>query len=159
MKSQQFKIFAVSVFVAGSMLCHMAFAADPVKTDASAEAFLRRVYATYQINQEPPLLESIATPALRDLLHQEQVALDGEMGVLDADPLCNCQDYDIKVQSIHFDHLSDTRASAVVKFTNFGKASEPVELELAKVGGVWRIDDVGGLQKALREELASLKKH
>ncbi|MFC5741537.1 DUF3828 domain-containing protein [Dyella tabacisoli] len=159
MKQQRLEIFGAWLFVASMMFCHGATAQDVEKTDASAENFLRRVYATYKTGSEPPELSSIATPALRDLLHQEQVALDGEMGVLDADPLCNCQDFDIKVQSIHFDHVSDAHASAVVTFTNFGKASKPVELELAKVKGVWRIDDVAGLQGELKKELKSLKKH
>jgi hypothetical protein len=142
-----------------TVLASAALANDFEKTDASAEGFLRRVYATYTLNQDPPLLETITTPTLRNLLHQEQVALDGEVGVLDSDPLCNCQDSDIKVQSIRFDHVSDAHATAVVTFTNFGKRSESVQLELAKVGGVWRIDDVGGLQNELKKELASLKKH
>lgn len=169
MKSQRFTVFGVCAFVVGTMLgqaffANAAFASDAStrdaekKADASAETFLRRVYATYKLNQDPPLLEDIATPALRSLLHQEQEALDGEVGVLDSDPLCNCQDFDIKVQGIRFDHASEAHTTAIVTFTNFDKHSESVQLELAKVGGVWRIDDVGGLQKALQDELKSLKK-
>ncbi|WP_266170121.1 DUF3828 domain-containing protein [Dyella subtropica] len=146
------------------LMCSHATPADAAKADASAEGFLRRVYATYKAEKDPPQLESLVTPSLRDLLHRDALALNGEMGAMDADPLCGCQDFDIVVQGIRVDPADDVHATAIVKFTNFGKVSEPVHLKLIKVDGSWRIDDVvsastSGLRKDLEDEIKNLKKH
>lgn len=155
---------AVACALMACLMCSHAAPANAGKADASADGFLRRVYAAYKAEKIPPQLDSLVTPSLRDLLHRDVLALNGEVGVTDADPLCGCQDFDIVVQGIRVDPADDVHATAIVKFTNFGEVSEPVHLKLIKVDGSWRIDDVvsattSGLRKDLENEIKTLSKH
>ena len=66
----------------------------------------------------------------------------GDVGALDGDPICDCQDFAItRVQVEVKPAAAPDRASAVVRFRNFGEP-QTVRLDLVVQGGGWRIDNI-----------------
>ncbi|MEM5459248.1 DUF3828 domain-containing protein [Paraburkholderia phytofirmans] len=133
---------------------------------ASAQRFLQTVYSAYTFNGDPPGIEAagshaIASPSLLQLIRKDQRALKGEAGYLDMDPICRCQDFDVKTTGIEVTVAKRQKAKAVVSFTNFRKPNR-VELDLVWVRGKWLIDDIRGsddrrsLRDALQAEIADL---
>lgn len=120
---------------------------------ASAKTFLQSVYTRYSKNG--PGVE-IAGPRAGRYLHSSLIGLlrqdaravgPGEVGVLDGDPLCSCQDwdgiYDLKID-VH--DPKDGRAEALVSFALF-KDAKPQDrrslmIALAQERGVWRVWNV-----------------
>lgn len=133
----------------------------------SAEPFLRQVYAQYKAGGTPidptgPDARTIYDPALLALILTDRKAVNGEAGVLDADPICACQDYDIKTIKLSVRSKGAGRAEATASFHNLGQATV-VRFDLSSVGGNWRIADIhqkglGSLRKALADEIASAGK-
>lgn len=135
----------------------------------SAKRFLQSVYGAYTFNGDPPGIEAsgshaIASPSLLQLIGKNQRALKGEAGYLDMDPVCRCQDFDVKTTRIDITVAKRRNATAVVSFTNF-KAPQKVELKLVWVRGRWLIDDIKGgddrrsLREALQAEMADVTRH
>jgi hypothetical protein len=117
---------------------------------ASAEQFVRQLYAGYvdTPNASPPspfgtAENGIFDPSLLALLRRERETAGGEMGLMDFDPICACQDWE-KLRVIHIDvTLKGTDdANAVVAFTNGGQR-EVVSYQLATVNRQWRVHDIG----------------
>ncbi|MDR8401091.1 MULTISPECIES: DUF3828 domain-containing protein [Paraburkholderia] len=132
----------------------------------SARRFLQGVYGAYTFNGDPPGIEAsgshaIASPSLLQLIRKDRRALKGEAGYLDMDPLCRCQDFDVKTTGIEVRVETHHKATAVVAFTNF-KEPRKVELDLLWVRGRWLIDDIRGsddrrsLRAVLQTEIADL---
>ncbi|WP_254073473.1 DUF3828 domain-containing protein [Acidisphaera sp. S103] len=80
------------------------------------------------------------------LIREDERNAHGEVGRLDHDPVCDCQDYDVMTG---FDCVvtqqTDRRASVSVRFVN-GATSTSVSFVLARIGNEWRIDDVADPQ-------------
>src|SRR5262245_38727285 len=93
--------------VAGLLAC-AAFAGPAgaqTSDTAGAEKFLRGVYAHYRDSNAPaPEIkdEDIYDAPLLALMAADSEAADGEVGYLDGDPMCDCQDYDIRDVRITF---------------------------------------------------------
>ena len=131
----------------------------------SAEAFLRSVYGRYKSGGKPIAptdadAASIYAPALVKLFLADEKAVNGEVGVLEADPICACQDFDIRSVRISSHQSAPGRADATARFNNLGTATV-VRFELVAVDGNWRIADideegVGLLSKALKDEIAAI---
>lgn len=132
----------------------------------SAEAFLRKIYSHYKAKGQPieltgPQAETILDPTLAALLRQDEQAVNGEVGVLDGDPICDCQDFDIRSVRVAVQPDGAGRAKATASFKNLGSATK-VSFDLATFMGQWRITNIYGanlpdLRKALEEEIASVK--
>jgi hypothetical protein len=125
----------------------------PAQDAASAKAFLQTIYARY--HKDGPGVDVSGAKAAR-FLHSSLVALlrqdarvvgPGEVGALDGDPLCSCQDwdgiYDLKID-VH--EVKEDRAEARVSFALFepAKAQDLRSLVITLAGerGAWRVWDV-----------------
>ncbi|MBS1802502.1 MAG: DUF3828 domain-containing protein [Acidobacteria bacterium] len=143
---------------------------------ASAKTFLQSVYSRYYKND--PGVE-IARPQARRYLHSSLIALlredsravgPGEVGVLDGDPLCSCQDWDgIFNLKIDVREPKADRVEASVSFA-LSKNAKPqdrrslmITLQLEK--GAWRVWNVVDrsdakaefdLRSELQKEIASM---
>ena len=132
----------------------------------SAETFLQKIYATYKakghpIGVEGPKAETILEASLATLLKTDQKLADGEVGAIDSDPICACQDYDIRSVSVTVTPNGTGKAKATASFSNLGSATK-VELDLVVVGGGWRIFDIheegmDSLRKVLEDDIAMMK--
>jgi hypothetical protein len=131
---------------------------------ASAETFVRNLYAQYQSKGKPPdfsgpKAHQIFDPSLIDLVDRDRKALQGEVGVISADPICACQDYDIKSVSVSVRSIGEGKASAVASFLNLGRRTS-VKFDLVTGPGGWRIYDIGedgidSLRASLTDEIAA----
>lgn len=108
-------------------------------------AFIRRVYAGYRHNGYSPLSEpeKLFSPTLTAAIRQDSSG--GEVGYLDGDPLCDCQDYDrISAQILSIRRPNARSASARVHVELGPKEVRDLRLSLVLTQSGWRIADVVG---------------
>jgi hypothetical protein len=130
----------------------------------SAGAFIRGLYASYKEGGRPvdlagPKAGTILAPSLVSLLRTDRKVLHDEVGVLDGDPICACQDFDIRSVRVAVTADGDQKARATARFDNLGAATE-VRFDLVLMKSGWRIFNIHeknlpDLRKALEEEIAS----
>lgn len=114
----------------------------------SAEAFLRRLYAPYVAGDANINPTGKAAPALFDarltaLIRQDQRNARDEVGALDGDPICDCQDFEpLKALSIAVQPSAAGPTTADVRFTN-GARSVSLRYSLTLTRSGWRISDIG----------------
>jgi len=114
----------------------------------SARKFVERVYADYanpdQRHQEQRQ-HKFYTPALLRLLLADRRGHSGEVGNLDGNPICDCQDPgnpgELKARSITVTATDATHAQAVVAFV-IVKEVRTATLSLVATAAGWRIDDI-----------------
>jgi hypothetical protein len=107
--------------------------------------FVERVYAGYARDDYSPLThpERIFAPALLAEFRADARLSRGEVGFMDADPLCQCQDAGGLHPSIL--SLSESRATATARISiRFGDSadSRQVTLRLVRLPAGWRIADI-----------------
>lgn len=140
---------------------------------SDAHAFVARIYAHYPVADRPhpfdPLGKderSVFDASLIGLIAEDQRLAHGEVGALDGDPLCDCQD-DGGLSFTVGPTTADGPLGAIVEVTRRDPNATPPEIEkinivLRWVSGAWRIHDVGSpnmsslrafLLKANRERL------
>ncbi len=120
-------------------------------SDAGARAFVAWLYSHYPTAEHRPALEPFGPdmgrvfhPNLIALIKQDQRLADGEVGALDGDPLCDCQDdggLTFRVASVR--STGPGRASAVVvRAYPSDREVEDITLDLVQTQGQWRVWDV-----------------
>jgi len=117
----------------------------------SAETFVRGLYVKYTPNGHPvafsyPDAKPIVDAPMLQWLHQDQVKANGEVGALDFDPVCQCQDWEhLKVDSVQSISGGPGSATVEVRFED-GSGKDPwrqtVRFDLVQVGGAWKIHDI-----------------
>ena len=118
--------------------------AQPAQTP---RAFLERVYAQYRSPRFSPLEhpERIFSPVLTAAIRRDQRLAKGEVGYLDGDPLCDCQDYQritLRIDSLRRPTRSTAAASVRVNLGFDQPRRLRLNLVLTKAG--WRVADVVG---------------
>jgi hypothetical protein len=109
-------------------------------------AFVERIYAQYHQSNYSPLdrPERVFAPPLTAAIREDARLAHGEVGFLDGDPLCDCQDtggMQARVTS-----LSTIGGSASARiFLRFSGTTDTraIRLRLVRTGRGWRIADVG----------------
>jgi hypothetical protein len=137
----------------------------PVKQNSSIEDFIHSIYVNYYeggpgINIGGPETDILLSPSLLQIMHHDNELVQGEAGFLDADPICECQDYgNIKVTEIAVKKINTSKSTAKVSFINFERPTI-VEFSLLKINGLWHIDDISsadmpsmraGLEREIKE--------
>jgi hypothetical protein len=133
-------------------------AAQPVETP---QRFLERVYLSYNSPGFSPLRHPARwfTPRLVAAIREDSRLAHGEVGYLDGDPLCDCQDSDEIAMAVdRFSRASRTRATAKVHLNIGIREMRDLRLSLQLTKAGWRIADVvsseGSLLAALRKSNA-----
>jgi hypothetical protein len=138
---------------------------------ADAKAFLEGLYAHYKTNTDNSFnmygasKRQVFDPDVIALLAADQKALKGDVGVLDSDWLCGCQDFVSLQTTIAVQSATPTTAEATADFRDTGMSDDKPgheSFDLVKVGSAWRIhdihtDDTPSLRKALSDEIKSLQ--
>lgn len=118
---------------------------------ADAKAFLEGLYANYA--KAPTSADTSFSPMGKDAksvfdqslidLMAKDARLTGSDGVgfIDADWICNCQDYDKITATVTVQSATATTAKAAADFKVFGDASHNA-FDLVKENGAWRVHDV-----------------
>ena len=138
----------------------------------SAAQFVRAIYSKYGPNGGPPSLfeENAGTvfhSSLIELAREDQTAVGpGEAGVIDYDPICNCQDTNVKFEhfKLQIQPAGESSCRATVSFADENGLPETLVLVLNKEDEQWRIYDIenhgrGGrpsLRAALEKEIQRL---
>lgn len=148
----------------------------PAQDAASAKALLLSVYRQYEngrqgIDPTGPYARLYFHSSLSALVRADEKAAAPEIGALDGDPICSCQDFDgIWDLNIDVHIVTPQRAIAKVAFALYGPKDRPsdalrrLDFTLAPERGQWRIYDVVdrtdpnqpfALRQALREDIAT----
>jgi hypothetical protein len=112
----------------------------------SPRQFIARVYAGYARENYSPLDKpaAIFAPALVREIREDQRLAKGEVGYLDGDPLCDCQDYGkLTAQVRTLKRPTKQSADAQVHVDlGIGEARD-LRLKLVLTADGWRVADVG----------------
>ena len=111
------------------------------------EAFARAIFAQY-VNggpselPPPPGQDPLYSRTLNALMGDDFRAANGEVGTIEVDIFCQCQDQgDFVVNSMAVAQGDENTAGVSVVFTNMGNQHTAM-LELVREGGNWKVDDV-----------------
>ena len=138
--------------------------AAPARDRSGARAFIEHVYADYPRTRSRSDAEyyGMFAPDLAELLRQNDNYSPGDVGPLDGDPICQCQDdAGFRHRILSLAAAGDT-ATVVVR-NSFNDPAYPrtdlVTYRLVRIKGQWKIDDIGtkeqpSLKDWLRVELA-----
>jgi hypothetical protein len=146
---QPFRFCVAAVFTA--VLAAAPLAANAAPGPESPQAFLLRLYAPYVRGDHNVSPTGRRAPAIFDahltwLIRRDQRMAKGEVGALDGDPICDCQDFEpLKDLSITAQPAGPGRASAVVRFRN-GGAAVTLTYTLVAHGLGWRVADIGSVE-------------
>jgi len=118
----------------------------PGSHGSSAQAFVERIYREYQVSKDVnnlgPAADTLYAPELLRLIRKDEEQAKGEVGVLDGDPICDCQDYEISDVHVSIGKGKPDGIPAEVRFRNSGKEIH-LTLSLVPAGKGWRIADIG----------------
>ena len=113
---------------------------------SNARAFLSHIYAGYHPDAGLDAIlpdEEVYTPALIAAMQANSDAYAGEVGYLDGDPLCDCQDtaQDLRQLSFDIQPLADGQLRAS---TQLDDPQHPLQLQLTlqRQGSSWRVADI-----------------
>lgn len=153
------------IAMCGLLAAPAACIAGPADTP---ETFLRHLYAQYAPGKEPiafvyPQAATIVDASLLALLRHDQEAAKGEVGALDYDPVCQCQDWEaLKIVSLRTTSADADHATGTVTFDNGtgpAKWRATVRFDLARVAGAWKIHDIGSHDAASLQGLLRAAKY
>jgi hypothetical protein len=150
----------IGVAIAGALLAPPPGRAAAEPDAASARAFVEKLYSAYH-GDGPDYLgrlrSRVFSPRMVALLRRdEKLTPKGDVGALDGDPICDCQDFDINRVEVKLGPIRGGRTVADVRFLNF-KDWQTVRLDLIAMGAGWRIDNI---HTASTPDLAAyLQKH
>jgi hypothetical protein len=149
------------------LLAAAAAAAQPQAE--TPRAFMERLYAAYRDSDFSPFdhPERVFAPKLLAAIEEDSRLNQGEVGYLDGDPVCQCQDASgLKTTITRVRLLGRDKASVGVSIGLTGYPPRPATFSLVRTPAGWRIADVWspdepsmlkGIEKANRE--ARARKH
>ena len=139
----------------------------------AAKAFLEGLYAHYAKSRSTgttwaPMdanIKEVFDADMVTLMAADTKALKGELGEIDGDWLCDCQDWGSLVAMVTVTEASPTAAKAVATFHDTQVADDHPRrdtFDLVKTPAGWRIHDMGtadqpSLRGVLAKEIADLK--
>jgi len=129
-------------------------ASPPLSADeqglGTPEAFLAAIYKHYETN---PINVNFSTlehpsdyydPGLVALMDENDRLYEGYIGAIEADPICQCQDFQAITTTIRIVSQDAKSAKAVATLTQApGGRPYTVKYQLVRVDGRWRIHDLG----------------
>ena len=121
-----------------------AVAGEPDLT--AAKAFVTALYAAYQREPGPDYTgrqaSRVFTPDLISLMRRSAAtAPKGDVPPLDGDPICDCQDYEIRDIAVSVVADGPAGAHATASFRNAGEPTT-IRLDLVRLRTGWRVADV-----------------
>ena len=140
---------------------------------AAAKAFLEGLYAHYKASSSTgttwaPMdanVKGVFDDEMVKLMAADTKALKGELGEIDGDWLCDCQDWGSIQATVTVTEASPTAAKAIATFHDTQVTDDHPRrdtFDLVKTPAGWRIHDMGtaqdpSLRAVLTKEIADLK--
>jgi len=146
-----------------------ATAPGAASTDAAdVKAFLDGVYAHYKSSNNNNFQpfdangKEVLDAGAIALLKADQKVMKGEVGAIDTDWLCDCQDFNSIVATVTVQSATPTEAKATSDFHDPQDTTDKPghdTFDLVKTADGWRIHDMGtrdqpSLRKVLQDEIA-----
>lgn len=124
----------------------------------SPEQTIRQIYQPYSDRSTPVMFGGTQVSARMNqaIKLDEQLALPGDVGSLDYDPVCNCQDFDnLVLEKITLTPKDAEHVDATVRFRPFKANSDSITqtLNLIVEDNHWVIDDIHNGQNSLYQLL------
>lgn len=120
-------------------------APPPQASTDGAEAYVRALYASYAAGDdaEPWSGARVWSRRMEALVRRDAELATDDLPYLDADPICNCQDWEnLTVRSVALSPARpDGSVEATVRFVNGGEGQTAL-LKLVRQADGWRVDDV-----------------
>jgi len=146
-------------------------AAAPAATSTDAadvKAFLNGLYAHYKSSKDNNFQafdangKEVLDADTIALFKADQKVMKGEVGAIDTDWLCDCQDFNSIVSTVTVQSATPTEAKATSDFHDTEDKTDPPghdTFDLVKTADGWRIHDMGtrdqpSLRKVLQDEIA-----
>jgi hypothetical protein len=116
--------------------------AQPAETP---QAYIERLYASYRKADFNPLDHPgrYFAPRLVAAMNEDSRLAHGEVGYVDGDPICQCQDPDglhAKVTRVTLQGSAKALADVIIDFTD--STARRVKFSLVRTAAGWRIADV-----------------
>lgn len=115
------------------------------QTTGEARRFVTGLYDAYAHSQPDYAgreARQVFSPRLLGLMRRDARNAHGEVGALDGDPICDCQDpAGLQPTWLGIDSQGPGRVSVRVEL-KFPDGREVITLDLVSVRGEWRVDDV-----------------
>jgi hypothetical protein len=111
----------------------------------SPKAFMERLYESYRKHDYSPFdhAERVFAPRLLAAINEDSKLAHGEVGYVDGDPVCQCQDADglhAKVTGVTRQSRDKAVVRVVLDFTD--STARRVRFSLVRTAAGWRIADV-----------------
>ncbi|MGR7055865.1 DUF3828 domain-containing protein [Klebsiella aerogenes] len=129
----------------------------------SVEQTIRQIYQGYAEDSQTHVAfsdmseKSIISSRMKKALRKsDQFILPGDIGILDFDPICACQDYqNLRIESIRIIDESTRHARAEVRFRPFKENNDSTTLTLDMVAenNRWLVDDVINEGRSIYQEI------
>lgn len=143
-------------FISGFLLILFSLVSHAQTPSLSPEQTIRQIYSAYATDaplETPDFFgdlsdKSVLSARMKAAVHKDQQATPpGDMGALDADPFCACQDYEHLVLEEVTIHPADrTHINATVQIRPFGNDPDSsryaLTLKLVRENERWLVDDV-----------------
>ena len=124
------------------------FAESSAQTKIAPDALVRDLYKQHDASKSPffqaenrALVDKYFDTNLADLIWEEAKQPRDGVGALEAEPLHDAQDSDIKKFVVGKPKITGDRAQVVVSFVNF-KTPVKINYALVKQNGDWKISDI-----------------
>jgi hypothetical protein len=153
--------------VASLLVMPCSIAAPAAAADASATAFVTKIYDTYKGKDAKGIdysaeaeIRRLFEPSLATLIIKDQkaAARRKEVPTLDGSPFIDAQDWEISKFDIAVTDAPPDKAVATVSFKNIDTPVKVV-LNLVKIRNDWRIADIIWQRDGNAETLRGLYKH
>ena len=133
------------VFILLLLVGSSGLAAGQAKTP---EGLVAELYKLHDAEKDPfaktkdrPLLDKYFAKTIADLIWRDFTEAVNEVGAIDADPLYNSQDPQIKNLVVGKSAIKGNAATVAVNFTNTDQ-KVTITFELSKASGVWKIENI-----------------
>ena len=124
------------------LLALAAAAAQPADTP---RGFMERLYANYRNSDYSPFKhpDRVFAPRLLAAINEDSKLAHGEVGALDGDPLCDCQDTaSLSMRILSFSQPTPRAATARVHVALGAHDSRNLRLSLVRTPSGWRVADM-----------------
>ncbi|MET1025689.1 MAG: DUF3828 domain-containing protein [Dongiaceae bacterium] len=158
-------VLAAGLVCAGLCLFQFGAVSPAVAATQSASEFVQEIYDRYQ-GIDPEGVTLSTDDAVRHYFSPQmaQILIDdsnkaqaaGDVPALDGDPFVDAQDWQITDLTISVNDAATAKTTAVIKFRNQNQP-KVIKLNLVKVAGVWKIDDILWPEGSLRHRIVKGK--
>jgi hypothetical protein len=155
----------IAIWIAAAWLASIASAAAAAPDAASAKTFVEKLYTHYPskpgsaFNPTGKNAGQVFDPGMIAAFREDTRLAGGEVGYVDTDPLCQCQDDSSLKATVTSVTLTGPNADVVVNLAYPNDQPIALTLHLVPVNGAWRIYDLStGDVKSYRADLLKANK-